>query len=92
MGEEATHMFYESGRFTRKGAVPSSTLMLLQVKGSVQTLDHQPHHHRKQMFMSLMMPTSIQKLVGLMVDQWHSRLDKMNYAEVSYLIGLIHIF
>lgn len=36
MGEEADEVFYEPGRFTRKGALPQTTLRLLQDKGSVQ--------------------------------------------------------
>lgn len=75
-GEEAARMFYEPGRFTRKGAIPPTALMLLQDKGSVQTLDDKPHHHRKQMFMSLMSEASMQRLTKLMVEQWHQRLQK----------------
>ncbi|MGV2827061.1 cytochrome P450 [Myxosarcina sp. GI1(2024)] len=75
-GEEAARMFYESGRFTRKGAIPPTALMLLQDKGSVQTLDGQAHYHRKQMFMALMSEKSRQQLAHLMVEQWHRQLAK----------------
>lgn len=74
IGEEAARMFYHPGRFTRRGALPPTTLMLLQDKGSVQTLDGQAHRHRKHMFMSLMSPESVQKLMDIAADQWHSRL------------------
>src|SRR5688572_22901840 len=39
MGEDAARMFYAPGRFTRVGAMPVMTLMLLQDFDSVQMLD-----------------------------------------------------
>ncbi len=50
--------------------------MLLQDKGSVQTMDGRPHYHRKQMFMSIMTPKNIQQLVNITVEQWHQRLEQ----------------
>jgi len=35
MGEEAATMFYPADRFTRKRALPPTTLRLLQDKGSM---------------------------------------------------------
>ncbi len=74
LGEDAAEFFYGGDRFTRTGAMPPTTMRLLQDKVSVQQLDGLAHRHRKQMFMSLMTPGSIQKLVHAMVDQWHSRI------------------
>jgi fatty-acid peroxygenase len=74
MGEEAASMFYHPGRFTRKAAMPPTTLMLLQDRGSVQTMDGEDHRHRKQMFMSLMSPDSIKRLADITADQWRNRL------------------
>jgi len=39
MGEEASRMFFQPDRFTRRGAIPPTTLMLLQDRGSVQTME-----------------------------------------------------
>jgi fatty-acid peroxygenase len=74
LGEEAARMFYEPGRFTRKGALPITTLKLLQDKGSASLLDGEAHRWRKRMFMSLMTPSAIQRLGDTMVDRWHVRL------------------
>lgn len=38
-GRDAAAMFYAGGRFTRRHAMPSTALRLLQDVGSVQTLD-----------------------------------------------------
>ncbi|MBW3632197.1 MAG: cytochrome P450 [Chloroflexi bacterium] len=74
VGDEAAEFFYGGDRFTRQGAMPPTTVRLLQDKGSVQQLDGLAHRHRKLMFMSFMTPGSIQKLVDAMVDQWNSRI------------------
>lgn len=50
-GPEAAEMFYVPGRFTRRGALPTSVLHLLQDEGSVATLDGGAHRHRKAMFL-----------------------------------------
>ncbi len=76
VGEDAAEFFYGGDRVTRKGAMPPTAMRLLQDKGSVQQLDGLAHRHRKQMFMSLMTPTSIQKLVDAMVAQWRSRIRR----------------
>jgi fatty-acid peroxygenase len=76
MGEEAARIFYHPERFTRRGAMPKTALLLLQDKGSVQLLDGEAHRRRKQMFMSLMTPASIQRLVDAAAEQWHAYLQK----------------
>lgn len=75
-GQEAAEVFYEPGRFTRKGALPQTALRLLQDKGSAQVMDGEAHRHRKRMFMSLMSPAGIQRLADTMADQWHARVEK----------------
>lgn len=75
MGEDAVRMFYEPGRFTRKAAMPPTTLMSLQDRGSVMTLDGDQHRHRKQMFMSLMGEDGIKKLVAIFERHWQQRLE-----------------
>lgn len=51
VGEDAARAFYHPGRFTRRGAIPPTTLRLLQDKGSVQLLDGEAHRLRKAMFL-----------------------------------------
>ncbi|WP_407149888.1 cytochrome P450 [Bradyrhizobium sp. ORS 86] len=64
-GEDAARMFYEPDRFTRQGALPSSTLKLLQDEGSVAVLDAEAHAQRKQMFLSLMTPERLRLFAQL---------------------------
>jgi fatty-acid peroxygenase len=72
-GEDAARMFYQPGRFTRKHAIPPTTLALLQDFGSVQWLDGEAHRKRKGMLMSLLGPLERQRLVGLATAQWRAR-------------------
>lgn len=73
-GAEAARMFYEPGRFTRVGAMPPTTLSLLQDHGSVLTLDDAEHARRKEMFMALMGPARLAELVELFESHWQRRL------------------
>lgn len=71
-GEDAARVFYHPGRFTRRGALPPTTVMLLQDYGSVQTLDGEAHRRRKAMFMAQMTPESIGRLVAAAEREWHA--------------------
>ncbi|PWS37068.1 cytochrome P450 [Falsiroseomonas bella] len=73
-GEEAARMFYAPDRFTRRGALPQTTLRLLQDKGSVATLDGAAHRRRKAMFMSLMGAESLAALEAAAEDAWQARI------------------
>jgi fatty-acid peroxygenase len=73
-GEEAARAFYQPDRFTRRGAMPASTVRLLQDKGSVQMLDGAAHRARKAMFMGMMTPVEIQRLVDDVDRIWRGRL------------------
>ena len=71
-GEDAARMFYQPGRFTRRHALPATTLALLQDFGSVMTLDGAAHHQRKAMLMSLFGPMERQRLVDLAAAEWRA--------------------
>lgn len=73
-GEEAARLFYEGDRFTRQGAMPQTTLRLLQDKGSVQTLDGAAHRHRKRMFMGLMTTEAVEGIAPLLGRRWREAL------------------
>ncbi len=75
-GEEAARMFYEPGRFTRRGAVPASALSLLQDKGSVSTLDGESHRRRKALFLRLMSPENVDRLGALFEAVWRAQLPR----------------
>lgn len=85
MGEDAARMFYEPGRFTRRGALPPTTVMLLQDYGSVMMLDGEAHRVRKAMYMSLMTPEHMQQLFGLVADAWHTRLQRWTDSDCVVL-------
>lgn len=54
-GPDAARVFYaDDERFTRRGAMPTSLLRLLQDEGSAQWLDGSAHRHRKDMFLGLL--------------------------------------
>lgn len=76
VGEEASAMFFQPGRFTRVKALPPNALALLQDFGSVQLLDGEAHHWRKRMFMSLMTPDRLHKLTAIMKERWLARVNK----------------
>lgn len=53
-GGNAPEQMYEPGRFTRRHALPPTTLRLLQGHGSVNQLDGAEHRHRKTSFLALL--------------------------------------
>lgn len=79
-GAEAAAVFYDGDRFTRQGAMPQTTLRLLQDKGSVQTLDGAAHRHRKALFLALMTPERVADLADLMESEWRARLPEWEAA------------
>lgn len=74
LGEEAASLFYDSGRVTRVGGMPKSTLKLLQDEGSVQGLDGALHRRRKQMFMDLMSEAGLSSMLDILVEEWRGRM------------------
>jgi len=73
-GPEAARAFYDGDRFTREGAMPPTTLRLLQDKGSVQSLEGEAHRHRKRMFMGLMSPEGIARIGDLFDARCQAKL------------------
>lgn len=50
-GLDAARFFYEGGRFSRSGSMPTSVAHLLQDEGSVQRLEGPQHLRRKRFFL-----------------------------------------
>jgi fatty-acid peroxygenase len=73
-GPDAARMFYHPGRFTRRGALPPTTLKLLQDQGSVATLDGAAHRHRKAMFLSALAPDAVRRLADRVAERWRAEL------------------
>ncbi|MDP0500058.1 MAG: cytochrome P450 [Verrucomicrobiota bacterium JB022] len=80
-GPEAAQVFYEGGHFSREGAMPPTTLRLLQDKGSVQSLEGEAHLNRKKLFMSLMSPEGIARVGDLFEDAWRERMAGWGRAD-----------
>lgn len=76
LGAEAARMFYEPGRFSRRGAIPRNTLMLLQDKGSVATLDGLPHLRRKGLFLAMMAPEAVDQMADCFEAEWRRSLPE----------------
>src|SRR5206468_6074408 len=74
-GGEAARMFFAEDRFTRRGALPPTSLTLLQDRKSVQWLDGPHHAHRKAMFLKLAEPQPVQALVDAMDRAWRKRMS-----------------
>src|SRR5690554_407229 len=91
-GAEAAEMIYEGGRFTRQGALPPTTLRLLQDKGSVQQLDGAAHLHRKTLFVDLLMNDRAEdEVVGLFREEWRRALSKWMRRPQIVLLDEVHL-
>lgn len=85
-GADAAEMFYQEGNFTRVGAMPPTTMRLLQDKGSVQSLDGRDHRHRKAMFMRLMTPDAIKQMLEIAERAWLDAIEE--WAEKDKIVFL----
>ncbi|PRY93803.1 fatty-acid peroxygenase [Hasllibacter halocynthiae] len=81
-GREASELFYGGDRFTRQGAMPPTTVSLLQGKESVQALDGAAHEHRKGMFMALMTEDALARGADLFADAWREYVAKHAGEEI----------
>lgn len=75
-GVEAARMFYHPGRFTRTGALPPNALFLLQDTGSVAVHDGAAHAHRKRLFLGVLTPEAVGRLVGRFEAEWRTALGR----------------
>jgi len=85
-GEPASRMFYQPGRFTRKGAIPPTTLSLLQDKGSTQVLDGEAHRVRKALMMQLQSPEQRARLVSIVESEWRAQFWRWKRSRQVVLI------
>ena len=75
-GPEGAALFYDTDRFKRNGAIPKRVQKSLLGENALHTLDDAAHRHRKEMFMSVMSPESINRLLELMAAQWQGYIRK----------------
>jgi fatty-acid peroxygenase len=69
-GKQAAEAFYNQNWFTREGAVPKRIQETLFGKKAIQTLDGAAHMHRKQLFLAIMAPEQVDKLIAITRKQW----------------------
>ncbi|WP_097678020.1 cytochrome P450 [Bacillus massilinigeriensis] len=69
-GEEAAKLFYNQELFQRNGAIPYRVQQSLFGVDAIQTMDGDPHLHRKLLFLSLMTPPHQKRLAQLASEQW----------------------
>ena len=69
-GRDAAELFYDPVRFRRHDAPPGRIQKTLFGKGGVQSLDDQPHRHRKQMLVGILDPARVEELADLVDHHW----------------------
>ncbi|WP_330587569.1 cytochrome P450 family protein [Anaerocolumna sedimenticola] len=69
-GVDASKIFYDNQKFTRKGAAPKRVQKTLFGVNGVQALDGNAHKHRKAMFMSIMTPYNLKRLESITRKHW----------------------
>ncbi|RYM06385.1 cytochrome P450 [Sporolactobacillus sp. THM7-7] len=75
-GKDAAELFYDPEKFERKGVALKRIQKTLIGQKGVQGLDGEVHKHRKQLFLSLMTPEKLQKIVALARSEWSDALKE----------------
>lgn len=89
-GAEAAALFYDPQRFQREGAAPEPLRATLFGKGGVQGLDGDMHRARKALFMDLMSPASIARLVRHARNEWDGALRRWTVRQEFALYDALH--
>lgn len=77
LGEDAARIFYDEEKFVRHGAMPGRVQKTLLGVAGVQSLDAEPHEHRKHMFVELLMaPEHIAALLRITEKQWRAAFSR----------------
>jgi fatty-acid peroxygenase len=90
-GPEATALFYDEQRFERRGAVPRRVVTSLFGKGGVQGLDGDEHRQRKSLFLSLLSPSELERLVEVTTQQWQLALAHWKTRARVVLFDASHV-
>ncbi|ADV67706.1 cytochrome P450 [Deinococcus maricopensis] len=89
-GASAAALLYDPERFVRQGAMPKPVQKTLIGEGGVQSLDGAAHTHRKAMFMGLMTPANITRLVRLADREWHAASVRWAARDTVVLLDEAH--
>jgi fatty-acid peroxygenase len=79
-GAEAAREFYAPDRFGRRGTTPATTSLLLQDRGSVQTLEGAAHRARKALFLAVARPAEVARLTEFFEARLETRLPAWRRA------------
>ncbi|GHD21735.1 cytochrome P450 [Nocardiopsis kunsanensis] len=80
-GAGAAELFYGSGLFSRKDAMPPTVVHLLQDYGSVQMLDGHAHAERKRLFLALLEADGIRDFTATLAEVWEARAARIAAGE-----------
>ena len=75
-GPAAAELFYDENRFVRSGAAPAALQKTLFGRGGVQSLDGAAHRSRKQLFLELVTPPEVARLVAVTEAHWRRTLPR----------------
>ena len=90
-GAEAAEQFYQPGRFTRRGAMPTTTFTQLQDFGSVATLDGDAHRWRKAMFLGFLRPEALGDLPEVTAAHWRKAVREWSRRDRIVLFDAAHL-
>jgi fatty-acid peroxygenase len=92
-GAKAAKVFYNAEYFTRKGAAPKRIQKTLFGENAIQGMNGNAHHHRKQMFLSLMATESQLQLSELVrskleraIGNWRSKDQIILFDEIKLIL------
>jgi len=85
-GEDAARLFYDERYMQRAHAAPRILTKTLTGQGGVQGLDGEAHRQRKRMFLQLLAPTEVDRLVQLVEQDWRSALGPWSQMERLVLL------
>ncbi|CAM3181547.1 cytochrome P450 [Filibacter tadaridae] len=80
-GKDAVHLFYDTDRFQREGAIPKRIQKTLFGENGIQTIDGEKHKIRKLMFISLMTESGLKRLSAITTEQWRLKAKKWTNQE-----------
>ncbi len=86
-GPDAARFVYEGRRFSRTGALPPTTQLLLQDVGSVQTLEDVEHEKRKLTFLHLVYRDGGESFRGILAEEWQRAEGRWRAAGTVTLHG-----
>jgi fatty-acid peroxygenase len=90
-GAEAASQFYKADRFTRRFAMPRMSLSLIQDFGSVMVMDGEDHRRRKAMFLSIMGPEAMPRILELTAAHWRARAKRWAGMDSVVLFHEAHV-